>query len=228
MSRQIVEITSSSYRRVQSPRLRGTPHCIHLARRRRKPYLHAGHLSDSPVFNQLFHLPEIRQIAPVIGHEARHARFLAHAIHAHAIFIRRCQGFLHIDGFSRPHCHDGKRGVGARRRRHIDGVHVGVVHELLRVGVPPFYPVSFGIRRGALCRAAHHRHHLRPCNLVECRTRFPLNDLTAANKTPSDMFHVSLRMCVCTQPSLIIVCARSGPMEMMRMGVARCCSRNST
>ena len=58
---------------------------------------------------------------------------------------------------------------------HIDGIHVGVVDELLRVGVPFPDMVLLGIGAGTLLAPAHDGHDARAFDIGKGGTAFLLN-----------------------------------------------------
>ena len=100
MRSKVVEITSSCNIGLKAPReilLRGI---VKFARRARETNLHIHYLAYLARLNYVHHLDEIRKITPVISHETRNARLLAHSVDAGAVVITCSQRFLHIKTLS--------------------------------------------------------------------------------------------------------------------------------
>ena len=196
VGRQVVEVAAARYEGLHAPRLVAALRVVELAWRRREANLHVENLAQRAILHQFPHLLEVGQVSAVVGHEARHARLLGYAVDAQAIFVACRQRLLHIAGLARSHGHDGEGGVARGRRGDVDGVDVGVVDELLRVGVPLAYVVALSIEARLGGVAAHHRHHLRPRHLAEGRSRLFLRGLATAYKTPVYSLHSGLKIYV--------------------------------
>ena len=109
---------------------------IGIAKRFGIAYLHIHDLTDAPRVDNILHLLEIRQITAVIGYETGNARLLGDTIDAGTILIAGRKGFLNINRFAGLHGHDGISGMTGRRCGHINSVHIGIVDEFLRIGIP--------------------------------------------------------------------------------------------
>ena len=189
MWREVVEISASGNVGLHAPRQVGAV-VVEVARRHGKPDLHIHHLAHGPVRHELEHALEVRQIAAIVCHEARHARRFCDAVDAAAILVVRRHGLFHVDRLAALHSHDGVGSVGGGRRGDVDGIHLAVVHEFLRVGVPAFHAVALGIRLRFLGLAAHHGHHLRTFHGIEGRSAFLLGHFSATDKSPFYLFQV--------------------------------------
>ena len=190
MGSEVVEITTAGNLGTQTPRQVFLCLIVGGSRRYRKSHLHIGKIADGSAVDEFLHFQEIRKIAPIVSHEARYTRLLANAIDTCTILVGGCQRFLHIDGLAGTHRHDGKRGMRAGRRCHIDGVHLRIVDEFLGIGIPFLDAVTLCVGASALFRTAHHRFHMRPLDIVEGRPRFHLGHLATTYKSPTDEFHI--------------------------------------
>ena len=118
---------------------------VQLARRHGKAHLHVHRLADDAPVHDVLHPLEVGQIAAVVGHKAGLTCLLAHAVDADAVVVGSGQRFFHINGFASPHGHDGEDGMRRGGSGHVDGIHLRVVDEPLRIGVPPLHVMSLGV-----------------------------------------------------------------------------------
>ena len=108
-------------------------------------YLNIQDLAYPTAVDDLLHLLEVRQVTAVISHKAGDARLFRDAVDTGTILIACRQRFLHIDGFSSLHGHDGVSGMAGRRSGHIDGIHVRIIDQLLGISIPLTDAVLDGI-----------------------------------------------------------------------------------
>ena len=76
-----------------------------------KPDLHVEHPSDGSASYQFLYFGKVREVTPVIGHEARHTRLLGDTVDAAAFFVAYRKGLFHIYRLAGLHGHDGKSGM---------------------------------------------------------------------------------------------------------------------
>lgn len=158
---------------------------VGFAQRLRITDLHVTDLTDLSALDNLLHLLEVRQITAIVGHKTRDACLFGDAVDTGTIVVTGRQRLLDIDGLASLHRHDGKGGVAGGRCGDIDGVHVGIIDELLRIGVPLTDAMLDSIGTSSLLRAAHHRHDTRASHLAESRTALLLCHFTTADEAPS-------------------------------------------
>ena len=187
MGSHIVEIATSCNLGLESPRqwcavLDGLG--IGCAQRFGITYLHVDDLSDAPAIDDILHLLEIRQVTAVISHETRDTRLLGNAVDTGTVLVAGSQRLLDIDGFAGLHGHNGVSGVTRWRSSHINGVHVRIIDQLLRISVPFSDAVLDGIGTRTLLRTAHHSLDARALDLAESRSTLTFGYLTATYKTP--------------------------------------------
>ena len=127
-------------------------------------------------------------MATVVGHETGNAGLAGDAVDALTVGIAGGQGFLHVDGFSRAHGHDGIGGMGGGRCGDVDGVHLGVVHQFLCIGVPVGDVVAFGIGLYLFCVTAHDGMYAASLDETEGGAALLLGDFAAANEAPFYLF----------------------------------------
>ena len=110
---------------------------------------------------------EIRKVATVVGYKAWHAGLLADAVDAYAVFVACGQRLLYVAWLACPHAHDGKCGMRRRGRGDVNGVDIGIVNQLLGIGVPLGYVVPLSVGTGLVLASAHHCLYMRPFYFVE-------------------------------------------------------------
>ena len=111
MRSEVIEIASTRNLRMQSPRQVIGFGKIDVSWRTREPHLHIDDFPYHAIVDEFFHPFEIGQVTAIISDETRNARLFAHPVDARAVFITGSKGFLHVNGFSRLHAHDGIGGV---------------------------------------------------------------------------------------------------------------------
>ena len=169
MGGQVVEVATARNVRLQPPWKIAAVLIVKVAGRHTEAYAHIEDLAQQMVVEDALHALEVGQVTTVVGHEAWHARLFRYAVDAYAVVIARSQGLLHVDRLSRPHGHDGKGGMRAGRSGNIYRVHVWVVDERLRVGIPFPYAMPLGVGARLHLGAAHHRLDMGPFHLIESR-----------------------------------------------------------
>ena len=132
---------------------------------------------------------EVREITAIISHKAGHAGHLADTIDAQTILIARCQWLFDIARLMGPHGHDGKCGMARWRSGNIDGVDIGVVNELLGIGIPLPDMMTLGIGACLVFVTAHHGLDMRSLHDVEGGARLLLCHLATTYESPTDLFH---------------------------------------
>ena len=185
---EIVEIPAASNVGLQTPRQLLTAVVVEVAWRHRESHLYVEHIAYASLLHYLFHLAEVWQIATIVSHKAGHSRLFAHSVDADAVVIAGSQRFLHIHWLACPHRHDGESGVRRWWRGDVNGIHVGIVYQLLGIRVPFTYMVALGITAGFVLTTAHDSHYLRALHLVEGWTRFLLGHFSATDKSPIYLF----------------------------------------
>ena len=183
MGSQVIEITSACNITLHTPWKVGAV-VVQVAWRHGKSYLHIDDPAYGTRLHQLLHLEEIRQTAAVIGHEAGYLGLLTHPVDALAVEITACQRLLHIHRLACLHAHDGISGMRRGRCGDIHSIHLRVIYQLLRIGVPALHIVPLGIRPGFLLASAHHGTYAGAWYHGKGRATLLLGDLTAAYKAP--------------------------------------------
>ena len=89
--------------------------------------------------------------------------------------------------------------MARRRRSYIDGVDIGIVYELLCVGIPLAYMVTLGIQACLGLAAAHHGLNVRALDLCKGRARLLLGHLAASYKSPTYLFHLAVCYYLCAK-----------------------------
>lgn len=84
---QVVEVATTGDVGLQSPRHLLAALIVEVARWDRESNLYIDDVADTSTLDNLLYLLEVRQIAAIVGHEARNARLLAHTIDADAVII---------------------------------------------------------------------------------------------------------------------------------------------
>ena len=194
MRSQVIEIAASRHFRTQTPRAfsQGTLLAkieINLTGRTREMNLHVKQFAQPTATDNLLHPLEIRKIPTVIGHETRHSRLFRNAVDAHTILIRSSQRLFHIHRFACPHRHDGIGCMRSRRRSHINGIHLWVVYQFLRIRIPFPDAMPFCIRPRPALRTTHHGLYMRPFHFVESRSRLDFRNLATTDESPTDFLH---------------------------------------
>ena len=187
--REVVEIPAAGNVALHAPR-QALAVVVEVARWHSEAHLHVYHLANGARGEQLLHLAEVGQLAAVVRHEAGHVRLLADAVDALAIQITAGERLLDIHRLAGFHGHDGIGGVRRRRCGDVYGVHLRVVYQLLRIGVPAGNAATAGVGLGLLLAAAHYGHHTGARYLLEGRTALFLGSFAATDEAPPDFFQV--------------------------------------
>ena len=184
MGSQIIEVATTGNIWLKAPRQLGCFGIVKFTRRYGKTNLYIDDFTDGTIVYQFLDFLEIGQIATVVGHKAGHTRLRTDAVDAGTVLVRGCQRFLYIHRFSSLHSHNRKGSMAAGRRSNIDSIHVGIVNELLGIGIPFRYAVSLSIATRLLLLATHHRHHAGAFYLRERRPAFLFCHLTTSDEAP--------------------------------------------
>ena len=155
MGGEVIEVTTTGNVGLQAPGEFVALRIVQLTRRNGKAHLYIDRFTDGATLNDTLHFIEIRQFPAVVGNEAGDARLFRHTVNAGTVVVRGCQGLLHIDWLATPHSHDGKGGMTRRWRSNIDGIHLRVVNQFLRVSIVFWDAMTFCIGTGTLLTTTH-------------------------------------------------------------------------
>jgi hypothetical protein len=152
-----------------------------------------GHGGESDIaqgaaVHQVFHRSESRQGATVIGDEEGDAGGAAGADHLVALRGRARHGLLDVDGLARARRAQRVLAVGAGRRRDVDGIHVGIADQGVRIVMPFGDAVPPRVIGRLRAVAAHDGDQAGAVRLLERRAALDLGDVPAADDAPADVF----------------------------------------
>ena len=150
---------------------------------------HETHVADRAAVEQLLHLQEARQRAPVIADPERHLRGLGGVDHGAALRIIHRHRLFDIDRLAGFRAAQGIVEMRVGQCRDIDRVDIVGVDDRVRVVVPARHFVASReiLRQRAV--APHHRDQLRIVGLVETGPALDLRDIAAADHAPPDGLH---------------------------------------
>ncbi len=156
---KVIEITATGDVRLKTPRQFRATAIVKVAGRTCKAELHGKHLSYDAVVDDALHTTEIREIAAIVSHKARHARLLADAVYTDTVLVAGRKGLLDINRFAGTHGHDGIRGMSHWWCGNINGIDIRIIDKCLGIGIPMRNVVVNSIGTCFQFVAAHHGHH---------------------------------------------------------------------
>ena len=148
------------------------------------------YITDHFIVNQLFQCHKIRQRSPVVRHKHRYSCLAPQPVDLGTFLIISCHGLFYIHRLTGSYSFRGILKMDIRRRSNIDGIHTGIVDQVIHISIPARYMMPFCIIRCFFRFPRHYRHQRSMRHFIDRRSAaFSFGNISATYHSPVYFSH---------------------------------------